>query len=250
MLKRNRKESAMFYQPVNNIAQSVLNESIKRSMSVVIAALMIFGFAATALAGGFQLSVEVPTAAATHKVKDAVLFVGTYGCNTPADANVTATAEGVVNGERRSMPLEVVYDSTGVYAIKQQWPSEGTWVLAITGEYNNMTSTLIVNLGSNGKVHPNTRLEPGKVKGMHALMIRHKPTTADIDAALKTVKGNISQLPDDGLIKNTAAQPGRLIVSGIGAFFFLISFVALNRRSRYRQAAAVRDGSLDEDALG
>ena len=235
----------MFYQPIKNIASSVLNESVKRSVTVVVAALVIFGSVATALAGGFQLSVEVPTAADTHQLKDAVLFVRTYGCHTPTDAVVSATAEGVVNGERRSLPLEVVYDSKGVYAIKQQWPSEGSWVLAITGEYSGLTSTLIVDLGPGGKVHPGTRLDPGNVKGMHARMIRHKPTTADIDAALKMAVGNISRSGGEGLTDSAASQPGRWVASGMGAFFFLIGFVALNRKRRSRSTAAQGDESLN-----
>jgi hypothetical protein len=247
--RKHKKELAMFYQPVKNIVSSALNESIRMSISVVVATLMLFGSVATALAGGFQLSVEVPTATSTHRVKDAVLFVGTYGCHTPADAAVSATAEGIVNGERRSLPLEVAYDSTGIYAIKQQWPSEGSWVLAITGEYNSMTSTLIVDLGPGGKVHPGTRLEPGNNKGPHARLMRHKPTSADIDAALKTATGNISRLSDGGVIETPTSQSGRLVVSGMGAFFFLIGFVALNRRGRSKSTSALRDGSLNEDVL-
>lgn len=249
--KENRKESVMFNQSVKNIPQSVLDESIKKSISVVVATLVVFGLVATALAGGFQLSVEVPSDAASHQLKDAVLFVKTFGCYKPTDAKVSATAEGILNGERRSLPLELVYDSTGVYALKQQWPSEGSWVLAITGEYNSLTSTLIIDLGPNGKVLSDTRLEPGKAKGPHARIIPRKPTTAEIDSALKIVAGSISQLPpDDGFIEKSASQPATWIVSGLGAFFFLIGFVSLaQRRTRSRLAAARRDGAVNEDVL-
>ena len=237
----------MFYQPVKDIASLALNQSIKRSVSIVVATLVIFGYAATGFAGGFQLSVESASATSTHKTKDAVLFVQTYGCHTPADAAVTATAEGVVNGERRSLPLELVYDSTGVYALKQQWPSEGTWVLAITGEYNGLTSTLIVDLGPNGKVHPGTRMAPGERKGVHARLMQRKPTPAEIDSALKAVTGNVSQLSPDGPTDNTASQPAAWVVGGLGAFFFLAGFAALTRRSRSIQRAERRDSTVNED---
>jgi hypothetical protein len=234
----NRKESAMFNRPIKNNAPSVLGKSIKRSISIVLATLVTFGCVATTFAGGFQLSAEVPESASAHKLKDAVLFVRTYGCHQPADAAVSAAAEGVVNGERRSLPIELVYDSTGVYGIKQQWPSEGSWILAITGEYNGMTSTLIIDLGANGKVHSNTRLNPGERKGPHARMLQRKPTTAEIDSALKAVTGNISLLPSDTFTEKSTSRTGALIVSGMGAFLFVVGFVTLSRRRRSRQAAA------------
>src|SRR5215216_3793782 len=222
----------MFHQPNKNNAPSMLDKSVKRSISIVLATLVVFGSVATTFAGGFQLSVEVPEAQTAHKLKDAVLFVRTFGCHQPADANVSAAAEGIVNGQRRSMPLEMAYDSTGVYGIKQQWPSEGSWILAITGEYNGMTSTLIVDLGANGKVHSDTRLDPGNGKGPHARMIRRKPTTAEIDSALKAVTGNISKLSSDSFTEERSSRPGALVISGMGAFLFVVGFVTLSRRRR------------------
>lgn len=240
----------MFKQPVKNVAPLVLSQSIKRSVSIVVATLVIFGYVATGFAGGFQLSVETPSAGSTHQLKDAVLFVRTFGCYKPTDAALSATAEGIVNGQRRSLPLELVYDSTGVYALKQQWPSEGSWVLAITGEYRSIISTLIVDLGPKGKVHSDTRLEAGSRKGTHALIMQRKPTTAEIDSALKAVAGNISQSSPDGFVERSASQPGAWVVGGLGAFFFLIGFVSLTRRkARARATAAHRDGSAGEDVL-
>jgi hypothetical protein len=46
---------------------------------------------------------------------------------------VTGTAEGVVNGERRTITLR--FESTsraGVYALRKQWPQDGAWSLVIT----------------------------------------------------------------------------------------------------------------------
>ena len=240
----------MFHQPVKTVSTSVVNRSIKRPVSVVVATLIVFVCVATGLAGGFQLSVETPSGAATGQLKDAVLLVRTFGCHTPADARVSATAEGVVNGERRSLPLEVAYDSTGVYALKRQWPSEGSWVLAITGEYNSFTSTLIVDLGPNGNVHPGTRLEPGSRKGTHALVMPRKATTAEIDSALKAVAGNVSQLSPDGFIEKRVSQPAAWVVGGVGAFFFLVGFAAFTRRARSKSTPAGGDESANEDARG
>jgi len=56
----------------------------------------------TALAGGFQLSVEVPPSPADPEFKNAVLLVRTFGCHQPTDATVSATAQGLVKGRRQN----------------------------------------------------------------------------------------------------------------------------------------------------
>jgi hypothetical protein len=228
----------MFHKSIKYTAITILDKSIRRSISIVLATLVIFGFAATAFAGGFYLSVEVPEGATANQLKDAVLLVRPYGCHKPTDATLSAIAEGIVNGERRTLPLEMAYDQAGAYAIKRQWPSGGSWVLAITGDYNGHTCTLIVDLGPNGKVHPNTRLDPGDKKGPHARLIPRKATTAEIDSALKMVTGGISRVPP---VEEPASRTGALVVGSMGAFLFVIGFVTLSRRRRSRAGAAERD---------
>src|SRR5262249_11664154 len=63
--------------------------------------------APSALAGGFQLSVETPSSTVNNQTKDAVLIVRTFGCHQPADAKLNATAEGLVSGGRKSVPIEM-----------------------------------------------------------------------------------------------------------------------------------------------
>src|SRR5205085_5447596 len=135
-----RKEFAM-----TRRARSFKNSKVAFT-TVALAALMALANAASVFAGGFQLGVEAPDAAKTN-LKDAVLVVRTFGCHQPADANVTVTAEGIVNGRRQSVPVELRADAKGIYSIRQQWPAEGKWVLVLTGAYNGMTSTVFVELG-------------------------------------------------------------------------------------------------------
>src|SRR6185295_8116585 len=129
---------------------------------------LLLAIAAPALAGGFQLSIATPDGSTDPQMKGAVLIARTYGCHQPADAKLSATAEGFVNGQRKSLPIELRSIGSGVYAIKQEWPSEGTWVLALTGAYNGMTSSVLVELGPNGTVLPGTRIDEGSLKGVHA----------------------------------------------------------------------------------
>ena len=191
---------------------------------------LLLAIASPALAGGFQLSVETPTGSTDPQLKDVVLIARTYGCHQPADAKLSATAEGFVNGKRQSLPLELRSIGSGVYAIKQQWPSEGNWVLALTGAYNGMTSSVLVELGPNGKVLPGTRLEEGNLKGVHAKGARRKWIAADIDSALQKAAGITSQAP--GEENSSILSPITLLMAGMGASVFMIGFVARSRRGR------------------
>ena len=200
-----------------------------RVMLATISFAVLFGFASAAsvLAGGFQISVSAPEAAQA-KIKDAVLVVRTFGCFQPADANVTITAEGTVNGRRQTVPVELQTDGTGVYAIRQQWPSEGKWVLVLTGNTHGMTSTVFVELGENGKVYPDTQLEAGNLKGTHARGLRRRPTAGDVEAALKANIGSIAVTAPPS--SPSAVPSGAIAAGGAGAFLFLIGLAALRRR--------------------
>ncbi|MDQ3688252.1 MAG: hypothetical protein M3430_22030 [Acidobacteriota bacterium] len=144
--------------------------------------LMVLTFASEALAGGFYLSVETPSTNNSQH-KDAVLLVRPYGCHQPSDAALSATAEGVVNGERRSVPLRLTAVSEGAYAIRQEWPAEGAWVLAINGAYNGYNSGVLVRLGTNGKVEMK-RPSTGNKNEVNAQTVPHKLTREEIENAL------------------------------------------------------------------
>jgi hypothetical protein len=194
---------------------------------------LLLAIASPALAGGFQLSIETPAGPADPQLKDVVLIARTYGCHQPADAKLSATAEGLVSGERKSLPLELRSIGSGVYAIKQQWPSEGKWVLALTGAYNGMMSSVLVELGSNGTVLPGTRLDEGNLKGVHARGARRSWMAADIDSALQAAAGATSQAPgqEDASITSSFG-PIALLVAGLGASVFTLALVARSRRGR------------------
>src|SRR5437763_16536599 len=96
--------------------------------TILFTALLMLADATSVFAGGFQLAVEAPDAGKTSS-KDAPLIVRTFGCFQPTDANVTVTAEGVVNGRRQTFPVELRGEDKGVYGIRQQWPEAGKWRL-------------------------------------------------------------------------------------------------------------------------
>jgi hypothetical protein len=64
-------------------------------------------------------------------------------------SDISGTAEGLVNGARRSISLH--FDSTGrpgVFAVRRQWPSDGSWLLRIALQH----TTAIVTLDRAGNI--------------------------------------------------------------------------------------------------
>jgi hypothetical protein len=75
----------------------------------------------------------------TKNTKKIVLAVRGVVCEDLSNVQITGTAEGVVAGKRQSLPLTLtpVEPAGAVYAIQQQWPPEGTWVLHLKGSCSN-----------------------------------------------------------------------------------------------------------------
>jgi hypothetical protein len=111
---------------------------------------------ATAAAAGtmFRLEVGPPVAAgiATKVLKNAkgktVLAVRALVCNDLSNVQITGSAEGIRNGARESVPLDLleVNKAEAIYAVQYQWPNEGSWVLHLKGSCSNLkaeASTLV-----------------------------------------------------------------------------------------------------------
>jgi hypothetical protein len=139
-------------------------------------------FAVTASAvygGGFWLEFGNPSASHDPAAKEAVLLVRALGCGEPAKARLTATAEGLVDGQRKSIPLEIAPLSTpGVWAVKRAWPQDGAWVLSFTAyEHDRITSAV-------------ARVGPKGVESKAERFNGRTPTSAEIEAALHPATTN------------------------------------------------------------
>jgi hypothetical protein len=94
------------------------------------------------------LSLELPANALDRETRGAALTVRVYHHAQAVTGSMRGRAEGLVDGQRRSIPLEFIPTShTGVYAIPQNWPDQGTWLLTINGSQD---ATLLVELGPHG----------------------------------------------------------------------------------------------------
>jgi hypothetical protein len=125
-------------------------------------------------AGGFYLQLGNPEASKEAQQAGAVLTVKAVGCHDPATAKLTAIAIGMVNGERREIALKVVpLAGAGMFAIAQQWPREGKWVIELVGRNGEQFTNTLVSAGADGV--DRTRFKADM----------HQFTAADVEAMLK-----------------------------------------------------------------
>ena len=110
--------------------------------------------AAAAFKGPPWISVEMPANPFDRASRGAFLLVHAFHHGTELGLPVSGRAEGLVNGERRTVRLR--FDATsrqGVYALQTQWGGEGTWTLVITASQGpNDGATALVELSPDGRV--------------------------------------------------------------------------------------------------
>jgi hypothetical protein len=106
------------------------------------------------LAGPPWISIEYPANPYDATTRDAFLVVHAFHHGTPMDFPVSGTAEGLVNGQRRSVSLEFQRTSRpGAYALRKQWPNEGAWTLLVAvAQAPEDQVHAIVELGGTGGV--------------------------------------------------------------------------------------------------
>lgn len=129
---------------------------IRRSLTVAALAALTLAISAAAPStfGPPWISIEYPPSPYDATTRDAFLLVHTFHHGTPIVAPVSGRAEGIVSGERRSVALKFGGTSrTGVYALKKQWPTDGTWVLFISANQGpDDDVTAVVELNASGQV--------------------------------------------------------------------------------------------------
>jgi hypothetical protein len=117
--------------------------------------------AALAFAQQFTFSIGSPVAAQDFRAKAAAFVFRTQGCADPAKSQIRATAEGLVNGARRSVALKVeTMSKPGVYALYQTWPAEGHWVVNLRGSCHDANAGAIIPIGPKGFLRESAKFFP------------------------------------------------------------------------------------------
>ncbi|MGH9384206.1 MAG: hypothetical protein ACRD2N_07985 [Vicinamibacterales bacterium] len=147
-------------------------------LSFGLAALLTAWGAPPAMAQEFALQVGPPVAGNAQPAKASLLVVRPAGCADPARAEITATAEGIVNGARRSVPLKLsALPTPGVHAVPRDWPNLGLWIVNLVGSCAGKTAGAIISIAG-----PNAPYQREAVK-----YLPHPATPSEIDASLKAL---------------------------------------------------------------
>jgi len=142
---------------------------------------LVLFIAAIVFAGGFQLSVEPGSG------RNEALIVKTFGCHVPSDAKLIGTAEGIINGERKTVNLQFKHNLKGVFTVAKQWADEGVWIVTIRGKYNGMTSNAIVEIDSKS----NLKLAKGETAyGLKVKIVNRDIKSEEITKLLNNLNKN------------------------------------------------------------
>lgn len=145
-----------------------------KTITAVISAALL---ATPLFAGALRLMVADPQTSPEARAKHAVVMVQTTACRDPEKTVVSATAEGLVAGKRRTLPLQVMrFSPSGAYGVARQWPAEGIWtvrVVATNPEYKDYATGVVI------PVDQDTWSKAGAKEFYRA------PTEEDVNLALK-----------------------------------------------------------------
>lgn len=143
----------------------------------LIAALATGFVAAPVFAGALTLQADDPTTNAEAVAKHAIVAAHTTACVSPEKTVITATAEGIVDGRRVSIPLKVIaLSKPGSFAVAREWQGGGAWVVTMVAtnpNYKNYATSIVVPA------------ESGAAARARAKVFYHAPTEAEIDSVLQ-----------------------------------------------------------------
>jgi hypothetical protein len=134
------------------------------------------GVAALAFAQTFTFTIGSPVASLDGRSKLAAFVFRTEGCADPAKAQVDGTAEGLVEGARKSVALKLTAMSTpGVYAVYPTWPADGDWVVSLHGTCAGGSAGALIPIGPGGFIRAASKFFP------------RPATSPELDAALQAL---------------------------------------------------------------
>ena len=143
-----------------------------------------YAHARGAAAGPPWISIETPVNPYDATTRGAFLLVHAFHHGDAVAYPVSGTAEGIINGQRKSITLTFTPTSrTGAYALRKQWGDAGIWTLVITvKQQENDFAQALVEVGEDGtvsRVHVPTRV------GERNLPFPSVVSTQEIDTALR-----------------------------------------------------------------
>ena len=142
-------------------------------------------FAGALAAGPPWIAIEYPANPFDPGTRGAFLTVRTYHHGDLMGFDISGTAEGLVNGKRESVRLQISrLPQAGMYAVRWQKPAQGTWALLIsTTRDGAFMASALVSVDGSGRVAgvsvPSNTIENGR------WVVPRKVASAEVDALLR-----------------------------------------------------------------
>ena len=135
-------------------------------------------------AGPPWISIETPVNPYDATTRGAFLLVHAFHHGDPVAYPVSGTAEGLVNGERRTVVLTFTPTSrAGAFALRKQWGDTGVWTLVIqVKQQENDVAQALVEIGADGDV---ARVQVPTRIGERDIRFPRQVSAREIDAALR-----------------------------------------------------------------
>ena len=129
-----------------------MKRTLLRSATLA-SALTLIAFS-SALAGPPWIAIEYPANPFDRTSRDGFLTVRTYHHGNLQARTLTGTAEGIVNGKRQTMRLDIRPGSQpGMYVVRWQRPANGRWVLVINaGDRGVVDASAVVEISPTGGI--------------------------------------------------------------------------------------------------
>jgi hypothetical protein len=128
-------------------------------------------------AGALTLQVDDLNSSPEALAKNAVVLAHITACRSPEKTIVAATAEGIADGRRHSIPLKVVSLSVpGAFAVTRQWPRQGRWtitMIATNPDYKDYATSVVVPV------------QKGVATPEAAKVFYHAPSADEVNSVLK-----------------------------------------------------------------
>lgn len=161
----------------------MLQSSLKKSG--IVAALTLLA-ATAAFAGPPWIAIEYPANPFDPGTRGAFCTVRTYHHGNLMGFEISGTAEGLVNGKRQSVRLDIRrLPQAGMYAVHWKKPAQGNWALLITTTRDGQhMATALIDVTADGRV-ASVSVPADPTEGGRWLVPR-KVAAAEVEAALRS----------------------------------------------------------------
>ena len=134
--------------------------------------------AGAAMFGGPWISIEAPTNPYDQATRGSLFLVHTFHHGTKVDLPLTAKAEGLVNGERKTVTLTPSKASqAGTHGVRNQWGDKGLWTVVLTATEGQASIQAVAEINADGSV--------GKISMPSRNGRPHLLSVAEIDQSLR-----------------------------------------------------------------